>query len=185
MLRLIGISGSLRRGSFNASLVRAAAELAPRRTRVEISSIGGIPLYDADLERSDGIPQPVSVLKDAIAGADGLLLATPEYNHGIPGVFKNAVDWLTRPPKDIARVFGGKPVALTGATPGGGGTRMAQLAWLPILRTLGTRPWFGQQLYVARAGHVFDAQGELVDEDIRERLTTFMRGFSDFIDGGG
>jgi chromate reductase, NAD(P)H dehydrogenase (quinone) len=182
MAKLIGIAGSLRHGSFNASLLRAAAELAPQQTRVTVGSIRGIPLYDGDVERVDGIPEPVRELKDAIAAADGLILATPEYNHGIPGVFKNAIDWLSRPPKDISRVFGDKPVALMGATPGGGGTRMAQHAWLGVLRTLGTRPWFGQQLYVGQAGHVFDEDGELVDGGIRERLRSFMEGFSRFVD---
>jgi chromate reductase, NAD(P)H dehydrogenase (quinone) len=184
MPRLVGIAGSLRRDSYNASLLRAAAELAPKETVVEIGNIHAIPLYDGDLERTDGIPEPVRTLKDAIAAADGLLLVSPEYNHSIPGVFKNAIDWLTRPPKDIARVFRDKPVALMGATPGGGGTRMAQLAWLPILRTLGTRAWFGQQLYVPQAGHVFDEDGELVDGGIRERLRSFMEGFSAFVEVG-
>ena len=180
MPRIIGIAGSLRRDSYNASLLRAAAELAPRETRVEIGSIRGIPLYDGDLEREHGIPEPVRKLKDEIEAADGLLLVTPEYNNSIPGVFKNVLDWLTRPPKDIPRVFGNKAVAIMGATPGGGGTRMAQLAWLPILRTLGTRAWFGQQLYVPQAGHVFDDEGELIDGGIRERLRAFMEGFSTF-----
>jgi chromate reductase, NAD(P)H dehydrogenase (quinone) len=181
MPQLIAIAGSLRRDSFNAALVRAAAELAPGPTRVEVGSIRDIPLYDADVEHAEGIPDAVRVLKDAIAAADGLVLATPEYNHSMPGVLKNAIDWLSRPPKDIARVFGNKPVAIMGATPGGGGTRMAQLAWLPVLRTLGTRAWFGQQLYVARASHLFDEEGELVDEGIRERLRAFMDGFSSFV----
>jgi len=79
----------------------------------------------------------------AIAAADGLLLVTPEYNNSIPGVFKNAIDWLSRPPADISRVFGGKPVAIIGASPGGFGTILSQEAWLPVLRTLGTKPWFG------------------------------------------
>jgi chromate reductase, NAD(P)H dehydrogenase (quinone) len=180
MTTIIGIAGSLRQGSFNASLLRAAAELAPGDTRVDSGDIREFPLYDGDLERTEGIPEPVRALKDAIAAADGLLLVTPEYNHGIPGVFKNAIDWLSRPPKDISRVFGDKPVAVMGATPGRGGTRMAQLAWLPILHALGTRPWFGQQLYVDRAGHLFDDEGELVDASMRDRLRSFMEGFAGF-----
>src|SRR5207244_3604382 len=110
-------------------------------------------------------------LKDRIASASGLLLVTPEYNNSMPGVLKNAVDWLTRPPKDIPRVFGNKPVAIMGATPGMGGTRLAQSAWLPVLRTLGTRAWFGKQLYVAGASKVFDAEGALVDDKIRTVLS--------------
>jgi chromate reductase len=182
MARIIGIAGSLRKASFNAALLRAAADLAPAGTEVELASIATIPLYDGDLESNRGIPDPVTTLKDRIAAADGLLLATPEYNSSMPGVLKNAVDWLTRPAKDIPRVFGDKPVAIMGATPGMGGTRLSQSAWLPVLRTLGTRAWFGQQLYVAGAAQVFDAEGRLVDQKIKQLLTQFMAGFSTFVD---
>lgn len=177
MKKVIGIAGSLRKGSYNAALLRAAAVVAPEGLTVETGSIAGIPLYDADVESASGIPDVVEALKERIAAADGLLLVSPEYNNSIPGVFKNAIDWLSRPPKDIARVFGDKPVALMGATPGRGGTRMAQTAWLPILRTLGTSPWFGKQLYVGGAGQVFDG-GELVDDKVRELLTEYMAGFA-------
>jgi chromate reductase, NAD(P)H dehydrogenase (quinone) len=179
--RIVGIAGSLRKGSLNAALLRAAAELAPAGAEVEIASIAGIPLYDGDLEREQGIPDPVTQLKDRIAAAGGLLLVTPEYNNSLPGVLKNAIDWLTRPPGDIARVFGDRPVAIMGATPGAGGTRLAQSAWLPVLRTLGTRAWSGRQLYVAAAAQAFDAEGRLVDEKIRRLLTEFMAGFAGFV----
>ena len=180
MKTVIGLSGSLRKGSFNASLLRAAAELAPQGLKIEIDTIAGIPLYDGDVER-EGMPAIVSALKDKIAGADGLLLVTPEYNSGIPGVFKNAIDWLSRPDTDLERVFGGKPVALMGATPGRAGTRLSQNAWLAVLRTLGTQPWFGQQLYVAGARQVFDEQGALVDATIRALVIKFMTGFAKHI----
>jgi NAD(P)H-dependent FMN reductase len=178
MKTVIGLSGSLRKGSFNAALLRAASELSPPELAVEIATIAGIPLYDGDVERASGVPAVVAALKDRIAAADGLLLVTPEYNSGIPGVFKNAIDWLSRPDTDIARVFGGKPVALMGATPGRAGTRLSQNAWLAVLRTLGTQPWFGQQLYVAGAGQAFDAQGALVDATVRGLVTKFMAGFA-------
>jgi NAD(P)H-dependent FMN reductase len=181
MTRLIGIAGSLRKGSYNAALLRAAAQLAPAGTQVEIASIAGIPLYDGDLESERGIPAPVTALKEKIAAADGLLLVTPEYNNSMPGVLKNAVDWLSRPADDIERVFGDKPVAIMGATPGRGGTRLAQNAWLPVLRTLGTRAWFGEQLYVAGAGQAFDPEGKLVDETIKKLLSEFMAGFAAFV----
>src|SRR5262249_42079945 len=126
VLTILGISGSLRRGSYNSMLLRAAVELAPEDTRIDVASIAGIPLYDGDLEAEKGIPEPVRQLKDRIAQADGLLLVTPEYNNSIPGVFKNAIDWLSRPASDIPHVFGGRPVALAGATPGRGGTLLAQ-----------------------------------------------------------
>jgi len=181
MTTLIGIAGSLRKNSYNAALLRAAAQLAPTGTKVEIASIAGIPLYDGDLENEWGIPAPVATLKDKIAAADGLLLVTPEYNNSMPGVLKNAIDWLSRPADDIERVFGNKPVAIMGATPGRGGTRLAQNAWLPVLRTLGTRAWFGEQLYVAGAGRVFDAEGRLVDETVKKLLSAFMAGFAAFV----
>lgn len=183
MARLIGISGSLRKGSYNTALLRAAAQVTPAGSTLEIASIAGIPLYDADVESSTGVPEIVTQLKDRIAAADGLVLATPEYNNSLPGVFKNAIDWLTRPPKDIPRVFGDKPVVLFGATPGAGGTRLGQAAWNPVLRTLGTRPWNGSQLYVARAADVFDADGTLVDETVKKILTKVMTGFTGFVDG--
>jgi NAD(P)H-dependent FMN reductase len=179
--RIIGIAGSLRRGSCNGALLRAAKELAPGGVEVEIASIAEIPLYDGDLESERGIPDPVTTLKDRIAAASGLLLVTPEYNSSIPGVLKNAIDWLSRPPKDIPWVFGGKPVAIIGATPGAGGTRLAQSAWLPVLRTLGARAWAGKQLYVAGAGTVFDPEGKLVDEKIRKLLSEFVAGFAAFV----
>jgi NAD(P)H-dependent FMN reductase len=184
MPQIIGISGSLRRASFNTALLHAAAGLAPAGSTLDIRSIAGIPLYDGDVERERGIPDPVTELKNRIAGADGLLLATPEYNNSMPGVLKNAIDWLSRPPKDIPRVFGGKPVAIMGATPGMGGTRLAQSAWLPVLRTLGTRAWFGKQLYVAGAAQAFDAEGRLVDEKVRQLLSELMAGFAAFVREG-
>jgi len=182
MTKIIGISGSLRQGSHNSALLRAAADLAPDGAEIEIATIRGIPLYDGDVESEQGVPAPVEQLKQRIADADGLLLVTPEYNNSIPGPFKNALDWLTRPPKDIERVFGDKPVGLMGATPGRGGTRMAQVAWLPIFRTLGMRPWNGKQLFVAGAGKVFE-DGRLVDETIRDLLRDYLDGFIKFARG--
>lgn len=183
MTRIIGISGSLREGSFNASLLRAAAEVAPEGCTLDIATIKGIPLYNADVEESEGIPPGVSELKDRIADSDGLLMVTPEYNNSIPGVFKNAIDWLSRPPDDIPRVFGNRPVGLIGATPGLFGTVLSQTAWLPVLRFLGTRLWLGKQLYVSGAMDVFDESGKLVDEKMRKRLTAYMAGFTAFVAG--
>ena len=180
MTKLIGISGSLRNGSFNTALLNAAAGLMPTGASLAISTIRGIPLYDGDEETANGIPNTVSALKDAIAGADGLLMVTPEYNNSIPGVFKNAIDWLTRPAADIPRVFGGKPVAIIGASPGGFGTILSQDAWLPVLRTLGANFWSGGRLMVSRAPSVFDASGALTDDKIRELLRGFMAGFAAF-----
>ena len=181
MARIIGISGSLRRGSYNAALLRAAVTLAPAAMQIDIRTLHGVPLYNADDEAADGIPEIVSALKDDIASADGLLIVTPEYNNGVPGVLKNAVDWLSRPPADIPRVFGGKPVAIMGATPGNFGTILAQNAWLPVMRTLGAQLLSGAKLMAPSAGKLFDENGELVDEKMRERLANYLKGFADFI----
>lgn len=177
MTTIIGLCGSLRRGSFNASLLRAAAGAMPQGAALRIESIAGIPLYNADEEAAGGIPAPVARLKDAIAAADALLLATPEYNNSLPGVAKNAIDWLSRPPADIGRVFGGKPVAIMGASPGGFGTILSQNAWLPVFRTLGADLWAGGRLLVSRAGSAFDAQGALTDAAVRDNLAKFLAGF--------
>ncbi|RLS55340.1 MAG: NAD(P)H-dependent oxidoreductase [Planctomycetota bacterium] len=180
MLKLIGLSGSLRQGSFNTALLQAAAGMMPDGSEMAVHTVRGIPLYDADAEAAAGIPAAVTELKEAIAMADGLILASPEYNNSIPGVTKNALDWLTRPPADIPRVFHGKPIAVIGATPGGFGTILAQNEWLPILRYLGTRPWFGGRLLVSRANTLFDTQGQLTDEKTQDQLRQFLHGFIEF-----
>ena len=180
MMKILGISGSLRAGSYNSALLRAAAALAPEDVSVEIASIREIPLYDGDVEAA-GIPTAVSALKGKVLNTDALLLATPEYNNGVPGVLKNALDWLSRPPADVPRVFRNRPIAIIGATPGGFGTVLAQSHWLPVLRTLGTRPWFGGRLAVSRADKVFSGTGELLDDGIRAQLRDFMQGFCAFV----
>ena len=144
-------------------------------------TLHGVPLYDGDVETAHGLPERVRQLKEAIAAADGLLLATPEYNNSIPGVFKNAMDWLSRPPADIPRIFEGKPVAVIGASPGGFGTILSQNAWLPVLRTLGMKPWFGGRLHVSRAGTVFDEAGRIVNDTTREQLRKFIEGYLAFV----
>jgi NAD(P)H-dependent FMN reductase len=180
MARLVGISGSLRKGSFNTALLKAAAALLPTGTTLSVETLHGVPLYDGDVEAESGIPARVTELKEQIASADGVLIVTPEYNGSLPGVLKNGIDWLSRPPADIKRVFGGRAVAVIGATTGGLGTVLAQLAWLPSLRALGTRPWFGAKLHVSRAQALFDAGGALTDEATREQLRGFLAGFAAF-----
>lgn len=175
MTRIFGLSGSLRAASFNAALLRAAQDLAPEGVTIDIGSIAGVPLFNADDEARDGLPEAVRQLQSRLAAADGLLLVTPEYNNGIPGVFKNAIDWMSR--GDGLAMFRGKPVAVIGASPGGFGTVMAQSHWLPVLRTLGTRPWFGAKLMVSRAGSVFE-EGRLEDEKVRGQLGSFLAGFA-------
>ena len=177
MTKILGVAGSLRTSSYNAALLRTATGLMPQGATLEIATIRGIPLYDGDVEARDGIPAEVQRLKEQIVASDALLLASPEYNNSVPGVFKNAIDWLSRPPGDIPRVFGNRPVAVIGASPGGFGTILAQNAWLPVLRTLGTKPWFGGRLMVSRAGQVFNQDGEMSDEKMKAQLQTFLREF--------
>lgn len=180
MTKLIGLSGSLRQASYNTALLRNAAGIMPAGSELTVETIRDIPLYDADVEAAEGLPVKVTALKDAIAAADGLLLVTPEYNNSIPGVFKNAIDWLSRPDSDIKRVFGNKPVAVIGASPGGFGTILSQNAWLPVLRTLKADFWSDGRLMVSRAGTVFNQDGSLADQKIEDQLRKFLEGFVAF-----
>ncbi|UUZ53318.1 NAD(P)H-dependent oxidoreductase [Massilia sp. H-1] len=152
MTKFIGFAGSLRTGSYNAALLRTAHRLMLLGATLDIATIKGIPLYDGDVEAAEGMPPAVDALKKLIvSAADGILIVTPEYNNSIPGVLKNAIDWMSRPSKDVGDVFKQRPVAVIGASPGGFGTILAQDAWLPVLRTLGTRPYFGGRLMVSCA----------------------------------
>jgi chromate reductase len=181
MVTIVALCGSLRRGSFNLMLLRAAMEASPAGTSIEHESIRDIPFYDGDVE-AEGTPPVVQRLKDRIAGGDGLLIVTPEYNNSIPGVLKNAIDWLSRPPSDIARVFRGRPVAIMGATPGRGGTALSQAAWLPVWRFLGMLPWFGDQVLISGADRVFGSDGRVADLEARERIRVFVEGFASFVE---
>ncbi len=181
MPKLVGIAGSLRAASYNAGLLRAAVALAPKDLVIDVATIRGIPIYDADEEEKNGIPDVVAALKDRIAAADGLLIASPEYNQSIPGPMKNAIDWLSRPPKDMARIFTGMPVGLIGTSPGRLGTAMAQTAWLPVFRALAVVPFLGASLYVSGARSLFDEHGELTDDATKKLLASYLEKFSDFV----
>ena len=181
MVRILGISGSLRARSFNTALLRAAQSFAGNDVQFDAATLHGIPLYDGDLEQREGLPASVADLKERVVASDGVLLCTPEYNNGIPGVFKNAIDWLSRPADDIARVFGDRPFAVIGASPGGFGTILAQNAWLPVLRTLRVRYWSGGRLQVSRAHTLMNEAGELADEATRKLVGDFVQGFAGFI----
>ncbi|MBS0379987.1 MAG: NAD(P)H-dependent oxidoreductase [Proteobacteria bacterium] len=178
--KILGISGSLRRGSYNSALLRAATQLMPEGASLEVASIRGVPLYDGDVE-AQGIPAIVNQLKEATVAADGVLLVTPEYNNSIPGVFKNTIDWMSRPAADSRRVFGGRRFAIIGASPGGFGTVLSQAAWLPVLRTLGAQLWTGGRLMVSRANTVFDEAGALKDATVEEALRQFLNGYVTFL----
>jgi NAD(P)H-dependent FMN reductase len=155
--------------------------MMPPGSTLAAASIAEIPLYNGDDEAAHAIPPVVAGLKDAIASADGLLLATPEYNNSVPGVAKNAIDWLSRPASDIARVFGGKPVAIMGASPGGFGTILSQNAWLPVFRTFGSDLWAGGRMLVSRAGKVFDADGNIIDSAVNDALRKFLDGYVAYV----
>jgi NAD(P)H-dependent FMN reductase len=183
MTRLVGVSGSLRKGSFNTQLLRACQPLLPAGVSLEIVTLHEVPLYDGDVE-ARGIPPGVAKLKDLVAGADGLLIASPEYNHTMPGVLKNAIDWLSRPAEDIGRVFKGRPVALIGASPGGFGTARGQASWLPALRAVLLRPYFEHApFYLSKAHQAFDEAGGFTDARTREQLAGFLAGFAAFVRG--
>ncbi len=175
-MHIIALSGALRRASYNTALLRAAAALAPDGVTIDVRTLHGIPLYDGDLE-AEGIPAAVTTLREAIRAADGLLIATPEYNNSIPGVLKNGLDWLSRPSGEGARLFGGRPVAVVGATPGGFGTVQAQDAMLSVLRAFGCDAWFGGRLMLSHASAAFDADGHLTEEKLLNQLRSFIEGF--------
>ena len=181
MITIVGISGSLRRHSFNSGLLRAATESVPEGCSLKIGSIQGIPLYNADVEKAEGVPKVVEDLKNLIASANGLLMVTPENNNSMPGVFKNAIDWISRPPEDRSRIFGNLPVGLMGATPGNFGTAFSQYAWLPVWRVLGAQVWSGRLMWVSGAMSKFDDEGNLTDDGVRKQLSKFMSGFTDFV----
>ena len=176
--RIVAIAGSLRRGSYNRALLRAAAELAPAGMTIEAIEIGGLPFYDADLE-SQGDPPAVAEFKAALFGADGLLIATPEHNDGLPGVLTNALDWGSRLPGRSP--LAGKPVAVMGASPSQVGTARAQLHLRQVLAHTHARILPPPELLVAAAHHRFDAELRLVDETTRRVLGDLLKRFGRWI----
>lgn len=176
MIRLVGFAGSLRKSSYNRALLAAAVDAMPQGATLEVLPIDDVPLYNADIEENEGIPASVQLLKDRIAAADGLVIATPEYNGGIPGVAKNVIDWVSRPGDDIPRVMHDRRVALMGATPGGLGTVLSQVAWLQVIRTLRMQLWVGGgPFYVSAAFKSFE-DGKPSDE-LAQRLADYMAAF--------
>jgi chromate reductase len=170
-VRLLAISGSLRDGSYNTALARAAAELAPAGVEVELyDGLASLPPYDADVDAA-GAPAEVVELRRAIEGADALLVVTPEYNGSIPGVLKNAVDWASRPHREAA--LWGKTVAVAGASSGAYGALWAQNDLRRVLGIAGARVIDGE-LAVPRAGDAFDENGTLVDEGLAVRLAAHV-----------
>ena len=176
--RVIGIAGSLRSGSYNRALLRAAVELSGPDMTIGIFDLGDIPLYSYDIEQR-GDPGPVQRFKHAVSDADGMLIATPEYQQGVPGMLKNALDWASRPPG--RSVLQEKPVAIMGASPAVTGTARAQTQLRQSLTynncgTL-TRP----ELLVGRAHEKFDANGRLIDEATRKAVSDLLAAFHDWM----
>jgi chromate reductase len=171
-IRILGLSGSLRLGSLNTALLRAAVELAPTDIHIDIyEGLGDLPLYNADLDH-DQPPEAVRDLRERIAGVDALLVATPEYNYSIPGVLKNALDWASRPVG--TSVLRHKPVASMGAAPGNMGTVRAQLALRDVWLWTESIPVGKPEVHVFRALERFDGEGRLVDEMSRQLVTQLL-----------
>jgi chromate reductase len=170
-MRVLGISGSLRRDSYNSGLLRTAAGLLPSGAELELfDGLKAIPPYDADDDVESG-PEAVRALRDALADADAVLVATPEYNASIPGVLKNALDWASRP--HATNPLRGKPVAVVGASTGMFGAVWAQAEARKVLSTIGARV-IDRELPVAEADERFDAGGRLTDAEIEEQLAEIV-----------
>jgi chromate reductase len=178
MKTVLAIPGSLRGKSFNRALLRAAREVAPQELPIDVyEELGSIPLFDEDLETStSGGPESVRRLREQVDRADGLLISTPEYNHSVPGVLKNAIDWLSRPaPREV---LAGKPVAVVGASGGPWGTRLAQSALRQTLYATECMVLPSPALYLRNAAALFDESGSLTDAATRERLASFLAAFA-------
>jgi chromate reductase, NAD(P)H dehydrogenase (quinone) len=176
VVKVLGICGSLRKGSFNHAAVRAASELLPDGMSLTIAEIADIPLYNEDV-RQAGFPPAVQRLREAIAAADALLFATPEYNYSVSGVLKNAIDWASRPPD---QPFNGKPVAIMGATAGLWGTSRAQYHLRQSCVFLNMLPINKPEVLIAQAQNKFDAEGRLTDQTTRDLLAQLLVALRDW-----
>jgi chromate reductase len=171
-LHVLGIAGSLRAGSYNVALLRAAIDLAPQGMEIRVfTGIGELPLYNADLEKGS-CPDAVAALRSELAASDGVLFVTPEYNYGVPGVLKNALDWASRPPTTTP--LHGMPAGIMGATTGMVGTARAQLQLRQALVYTHTYPLAAPEVLVARAQDKFDASGTLKDEPTRKFVADYL-----------
>jgi chromate reductase, NAD(P)H dehydrogenase (quinone) len=170
-VRFLGIAGSLRESSYNRSLLRAARELLPAGVELVEFDIATLPFYDGDVEAA-GHPEAVVGFKQAIREADALLIATPEYNRGVPGVLKNAIDWASRPP--LGSPLTGKPVAIMGASTGRSGTARAQEQLRAALEFSRATVLEQPEVLVPEAFMRFDEHGELVDGGIRAELAELI-----------
>ncbi|HVV71458.1 MAG TPA: NAD(P)H-dependent oxidoreductase [Verrucomicrobiae bacterium] len=170
-LNILGIAGSLRKGSFNRAVLRAAEKLAPADAWIETFELAGIPVFNQD---DDGHPpERVVQFKARIRAADAILIVTPEYNYSIPGVLKNAIDWASRPYGDSA--WEGKPVAVMGASPGRFGTARAQYHLRQVFVFLNMYPLNRPEVMISDADDLFDDQGNLSDEETKERIRKLLQ----------
>jgi len=176
-LNIVGLAGSLRKGSFNMGLLRVAEEVLPSGATLKIMPIGGLSLYNQDLEQP--LPTAVQVLKDAVAASDGLLISTPEYNYSVPGVLKNAIDWLSRPYGQNS--VEDKPVAIMGSSVGMLGSSRAQYHLRQSFVFLNGHVMNRPEIMVPMAGDKFDAAGTLTDEKTKEKLRAFLEAFVTWI----
>lgn len=177
-MRIVAFAGSLRRSSFNRSLLVNLTELAPAGMAVEIHSLAGIPLFNPD-DEAEGVPAAVQQLRDAVTAADGLLIVTPEYNAGVPGVLKNTLDWLSRP--SGRSPLAGKPTAIAGVTTGSLGTARAQAQLRALLDHTATPVLPAPQVFISLAKEKFDADGRLTDLKTRAFAATFMGALADWV----
>lgn len=175
-IRVLAFAGSLREKSYNRGLLRAAREVAPGGMEITIHDLAPIPLYNADVE-AKGFPEAVQAFHAAIRAADALLIATPEYQTGVPGVLKNALDWASRPPKDSP--IGGKPVAIMGATPGKWGTARAQLQLRHTLIYNGNPMVTKPEVLVSDAADRFDDDSNLTHEATRTFIGKLLESLDD------
>jgi len=175
-IKVLGISGSLRKASYNTAALRAAEELVPSGMTLETFEIAPIPLYNEDV-RTQGFPPPVEDFRARIKAADAVLIVTPEYNYSVPGVLKNAIDWASRPPE---QPFNGKPIALMGASIGAFGTARAQYHLRQSFVFMNGLVLNQPEVMIGSAGTRFDAQGKLIDEKSRELITALLTGLRDW-----
>lgn len=175
-LTVLGIAGSLRQGSYNRLTLLAAEKLLPAGAKIEIFDLNEIPLFNQDEEKSP--PASVTKFKQRIRAADAILISTPEYNYGIPGVLKNAIDWASRPYGDNA--WNDKPVALMGASPGLLGTARAQILMRPLLSYLNMHTVNFPEVMIAKAHEKFDTEGNLTDETSKKLMTQLLQNLIDW-----
>jgi chromate reductase len=167
---VLGVSGSLRKASFNTALLRAAIELAPEGVRIETAEIGDVPPYNDDV-RAVAFPQPVMRLREQVARADAILVVTPEYNYSLPGVLKNAIDWASRPPN---QPFAGKALGMMGVSGAMSGTMRAQYHLRQVAVFLDMHPINKPEVFVRNAQTVFDESGRLVDDEARKIVRQYI-----------